>query len=73
MSIPVEVEELTADWFTQVVQSCSRGAVIDAVEVIDTSSGTTGRARVGLTSTDERIPSTVFVKLRPSPPTDGRW
>ena len=68
MSIPVEVEELTAEWFTQIVQSRAPGAAVDAVEVIDTSSGTTGRARVGLTSTDERIPSTVFVKLPPFTP-----
>jgi hypothetical protein len=68
MSIPVEVEELTAEWFTEVMQSRAPGAVIDGVEVIDTSSGTTGRARVGLTSADERIPSTVFVKLPPFTP-----
>jgi hypothetical protein len=68
MSIPVEVEELTAEWFSQVVQSRAPGAVVDAVEVVDTSSGTTGRARVGLTSADERVPSTVFVKLPPFTP-----
>jgi hypothetical protein len=68
MSIPVEVEELTAEWFTRIVQSRAPGAEVDAVEVIDTSSGTTGRARVGLTSADDRIPSTVFVKLPPFTP-----
>lgn len=68
MPIPVEVEELTAEWFTEVLQSRAPGAVVDSVEVVDTSSGTTGRARVGLTSSDERIPSTLFVKLPPFTP-----
>jgi hypothetical protein len=68
MPIPVEVEELTAEWFTEVLQPRAPGAVIDAVEVVDTSSGTTGRARIGLTSGDERIPDTVFVKLPPFTP-----
>ena len=64
-TIPVEVEELTAEWFTDVLQSHAPGAVVDAVAVVDTSAGTTGRARIGLTSADERVPPTVFVKLPP--------
>ena len=71
IAIPIEVEELTAEWFTEIVQSRAPGAVVDSVELIDKSSGTTGRARVGLTSTDERIPSTMFVKLPPFT-ADGR-
>ena len=65
MPIPVEVEDVTAEWLTEVLQSHAPGATVDAVEVLDRSSGTTGRARLGLVSTDERIPPSVFVKLPP--------
>jgi aminoglycoside phosphotransferase (APT) family kinase protein len=68
MPIPVEVEELTAEWFTEVLQARAPGAVVTGAEVVDTSSGTTGRARVRLVSTDEQIPDTVFVKLPPFTP-----
>ena len=65
MSIPVEVEDLTAEWLTEVLQERAPGAVVTRVEVLDTSSGTTGRARLRLESDDERVPDTVFVKLPP--------
>lgn len=64
-SIPIEVDQLTAEWLTTILQSHAPGATVDAVEVLDRSSGTTGRARLGLTSSDDRIPATVFVKLAP--------
>jgi len=68
MKIPVEVGDLTPEWLTDALQAHAPGAVVEAVSVLDTSSGTTGRARLGLTSSDERIPSRVFVKLPPFTP-----
>ena len=63
MNIPSSVDELTPDWFSAVLD-----APVDAVEVLDAHSGTTGRARVGLTvspSASSDVPDTVFVKLQP--------
>ena len=68
MKIPVEVADLTPEWLTDVLQAHAPGAKVDAVEVLDRSSGTTGRARLGLTSSDERVPGSVFVKLPPFTP-----
>jgi hypothetical protein len=73
MRIPVEVADLTVGWLTDVLQAHAPGATVDAVKVLDRSSGTTGRARLGLTSSDDRIPESVFVKLPPLPSNAGRW
>ena len=62
-AIPVDVGELTADWFSHVFDR----DVTDAT-VIDQSTGTTGRARVALRG-DRDLPASVFVKL---PPFDER-
>ena len=59
-AIPVEVGELTSDWFSLVLAR----DVTDAT-VLDQSSGTTGRARVALRG-DATVPASVFVKLAPS-------
>ena len=40
---------------------------VDGVDVLDAHSGTTGRARVGLTGAPE-LPASVFVKLQPFSP-----
>ena len=64
-TIPVEVEEITAAWLTTAVQQRAPGAEVVAVEILDAHSGTTGRARVGVTCDDERVPDTLFVKLPP--------
>ena len=61
--LPVDVEELTPAWFSSVL-----GHDVTSVEVLERSSGTTGRARVALTG-DAALPATVFVKL---PPFDER-
>ena len=45
LPIPIEVSELTAEWFSQVLDSD-----VTAVDVIEAHSGTTGRARVRLTA-----------------------
>ena len=58
-SLPVEVDELTAHWFSKVFDR----EVADAT-VIARSSGTTGRARVSLRG-DAGVPPSVFVKLPP--------
>lgn len=58
-TIPLEVDELTADWFTGVLDRD-----VTSAEVIETSFGTTGRARVALSGAAD-VPASVFVKLRP--------
>jgi phosphotransferase family enzyme len=63
VKLPVEVEELDAPWFSQVL-----GRDVTEATVLDRSSGTTGRARVALRG-DSGVPPTVFVKL---PPFDER-
>jgi Ecdysteroid kinase-like family len=59
LPIPAEVSELTAAWFSQVLNTD-----VEVVDVIDAHSGTTGRARVRLTG-PAAIPDTLFVKLQP--------
>jgi aminoglycoside phosphotransferase (APT) family kinase protein len=60
--IPGTVAELDARWFSEVL-----GTPVTAVEVLDAHSGTTGRARIGLTGTAD-VPDSVFVKLQPFTP-----
>ena len=57
--LPLDVDDLTAEWFGAVL-----GREVTGVEVLDRSSGTTGRARVALTG-DPGVPASVFVKLAP--------
>lgn len=59
MTIPSAVDELTPEWFTEVLNTR-----VDDVHILDAHSGTTGRALVGLTASSE-VPETVFVKLQP--------
>ncbi|MET0474123.1 MAG: phosphotransferase [Mycobacterium sp.] len=61
MRIPASVDDLDAQWFSEVL-----GRRVTAVNVLDAHSGTTGRARVGLSGTD--VPESVFVKLQPFTP-----
>ena len=58
-SLPVEVDDLTAQWFSEVFDR----EVAEAT-VLDRSTGTTGRARVALQGEDG-TPANVFVKLPP--------
>ena len=51
MTIPAAVEELEPAWFSEVL-----GMHITGVEVLDAHSGTTGRARVGLTGAADEVP-----------------
>ncbi len=57
--IPSTTDELTPEWFTEAL-----GEPVQSVEILDAHSGTTGRARVGLTASSA-LPATVFVKLQP--------
>lgn len=59
MSIPAVVDDLQPAWFSEVL-----GHPVTAVEVLDAHSGTTGRARIGLTGSSD-VPGSVFVKLQP--------
>lgn len=59
--IPVEVTELTPGWLAAVL-----GAPVQAVDVLDAHSGTTGRARIRVrTGPPGVLPETLFVKLAP--------
>ena len=59
MGIPVDVAELTPEWFTEVL-----GTDVRSVLIVDQHSGTTGRAKVRLDS-NGILPDTVFCKLAP--------
>ena len=67
--LPVEVADLTPTTLTALLSAHAPGARVDAVDVLDAHSGTTGRARLAIsTSGPDRLPSTVFVKLEPFDP-----
>src|SRR5262245_22929290 len=57
--IPVEVTDCTPAFFSDAFE-----ATVDHVELLDRSSGTTGRARFALRG-ERSVPETVFVKLAP--------
>jgi Ser/Thr protein kinase RdoA (MazF antagonist) len=65
MTIPVEVAEITPGWLSDVLDT-----EVTGIEVLEAHSGTTGRARIGLTYADDAgdRPSSVFVKLAPFDP-----
>jgi aminoglycoside phosphotransferase (APT) family kinase protein len=56
--LPVEVDECTASFFTDALDT-----TVESAQLLDRSSGTTGRARFALRG--EKVPETVFVKLAP--------
>jgi hypothetical protein len=65
--VPVEVSDLSASWFTEVLSAHAPGLEVERVEVVDSHSGTTGRVAVSLTYRDARGPiaERLFVKLAP--------
>ena len=65
LPIPLDVADLSCEWFSYAFQGHAPGAVVTAVTVVDAHSGTTGRARIAVTCDDDRVPATVFVKLAP--------
>jgi phosphotransferase family enzyme len=64
--IPVDVDDVTPEWLSNVLE-----VDVLAVEVLDRHSGTTGRARIGVTYADAgadargTFPPSLFVKLPP--------
>ncbi len=61
LPIPIDVADATPTWLTQAL-----GRSVSAVAVLDAHSGTTGRARLGLTYGDDADgPASVFLKLAP--------
>lgn len=65
--VPVDVSDLTAAWFTEVLSAHASGLEVGRVDVVDAHSGTTGRVAVSLTyrDGDARVPERLFVKLAP--------
>jgi hypothetical protein len=59
MRIPIDVADLTPEWFSAVL-----GTDVKSVDVVESHSGTTGRAKVQLVS-DGSLPDTLFCKLAP--------
>lgn len=62
-AIPTELADLNAGWLGAVF-----GAPVESVHVLDSHSGTTGRARLGVTwaqSAGQGLPPSVFVKFAP--------
>jgi aminoglycoside phosphotransferase (APT) family kinase protein len=59
VTIPARVDDLTPKWFSDVLDTSVR-----SVEILAAHSGTTGRARAGLTGSSD-LPPTVFIKLQP--------
>lgn len=57
--LPLDVSDLTEPWFSEIFDRD-----VARVELLDQSSGTTGRARLALIG-DDGIPASVFVKLAP--------
>jgi hypothetical protein len=70
LSIPVEVDDLTADWLTEAVHHRAPDARITSVTVVDAHSGTTGRVKLRLSyeGDGQNLPDTVFCKLAPFDP-----
>jgi hypothetical protein len=67
--IPNDPEELTPEWFSQVLAKRVPGVEVAGVRVLDRHAGTTGRVRVGLDyAGGVRGPASLFVKLPPFDP-----
>jgi hypothetical protein len=69
-TIPVEVDELTPDWFTSALRAHAPDVRVAAVDIVDAHSGTTGRVKVALTYEGDRreLPGTLFLKIAPFDP-----
>lgn len=59
MTIPSSVEQVTAGWLSEALEED-----IQDVSILDAHSGTTGRAKIQIT-TQAELPETLFVKLQP--------
>jgi Ecdysteroid kinase-like family len=66
LAIPADLDGVTPEWLTQALASTLPDVEVTGVEVLARHSGTTGRARLGLTYAGRGSgPATVFVKLPP--------
>jgi aminoglycoside phosphotransferase (APT) family kinase protein len=65
LNIPVEVSDISSAWLQEVLQPHAPGASLAGIEIAESHSGTTGRARVLLRHDEPRLPHSVFVKLPP--------
>ncbi|MBV8952347.1 MAG: phosphotransferase [Actinobacteria bacterium] len=64
--MPLELRDLTAEWFTAVLERHVPDVGVVQVEIVDAHSGTTGRAAVSLRYRDDcGLPDRLFVKLAP--------
>jgi hypothetical protein len=68
--IPLEVDDLTADWFTSVLRNHAPEVSVREASVLASHSGTTGRVKVGLRYEGDRrsLPDTLFLKIAPFDP-----
>lgn len=66
--IPDSPGAISAEWLSAALQHVAPGARAKSVELIDAHSGTTGRARLGVTWERGDLPGSVFVKLPPTDP-----
>ena len=65
--IPATVSDITAQWLTDVLGVGFSGATATSVEIIDSHSGTTGRARLRVEwQGSSEAPTTLFAKLAPT-------
>lgn len=74
LPIPLTVSDLTPQWMTQVLRRHTSEATVVSVEVVDSHSGTTGRALLRLTYAGDPgpLPRRVFCKLAPFDPRQRR-
>ena len=66
--IASELDEIDPDWLTSALRERAGGAVVTRAEILASHSGTTGRARLGLTwdlGARSDLPRSLFVKLQP--------
>jgi hypothetical protein len=70
LSVPVEVDDLTADWLTEALHRRAPESRVTSVTVVDSHSGTTGRVKLRLSYEGDHghLPDTLFCKLAPFDP-----
>ena len=67
--IPTCAEEIDASWLSEVLGARFPGAIATSVDVVDTHSGTTGRARLRVEwEKGSTAPAAIFAKFAPTDP-----
>ncbi len=66
-AIPIDVEDLTAAWFSTILRPYAPEAEVTSAEVVAAHSGTTGRVKLRLIYEGDHggLPDTVFCKIAP--------